>query len=46
MNATTRMSESDNLFFVIQDHRKASKAADIAITNGTRNRYAIAEHAW
>ena len=43
MNATTGMSEFDDLSLVIQDHRKSIKGAYIAITNRTTDRYAIQE---
>jgi hypothetical protein len=43
MNATPGMNEFYDSFFVIQDHWKASKGAYVAITNRTRDRFAIHE---
>lgn len=43
MNATVGMNESNDLFLVIQNHRKAGEGADVAFTNGTEDRLAIHE---
>jgi hypothetical protein len=43
MGATSRVSKFNYLFLVLKDHRKASKRADIAITNGAKDWLVIHE---